>query len=169
MYVNKNKMHLHIITIIVDDRMINNKHVIAHLITITISDYQVILFESLWNVGIGLLILLRSRRADLIISQVTGLVTHSLSLQTREVSSSQAAEKQAFIALMEDASADFSIGVVTTDGHLGIAVHMRNDYPQLTHNQVSFQAFMLSLHWMYLCTLLFHLHIRLSFRHSNRL
>ena len=69
--------------------------------------------------------------------QHTGLVTHSMSIQTRTVSSSQTAEKEAFIQLMELASSDFDLGVVTTDGHLGIAAHMRSAYPHVTHNQVS--------------------------------
>ena len=38
---------------------------------------------------------------------------------------------------MELASSDFDLGVVTTDGHLGIAAHMRSAYPHVTHNQVS--------------------------------
>ena len=69
--------------------------------------------------------------------QHTGLVTHSMSIQTRTVSSPQTAEKDAFIQLMELASSDFDLSVVTTDGHLGIAAHMRTAYPHVTHNQVS--------------------------------
>ena len=60
--------------------------------------------------------------------QHTGLVTHSMSIQTRTISSSQTVEKEAFTQLMELASSDFDLSVVTTDGHLGITAHMRTAY-----------------------------------------
>ena len=60
-----------------------------------------------------------------------------MSIQTRTVSSSQTAEKEAFIQLMELASSNFDLAVVTTDDHLGIAAHMRIAYQHVTLNQVS--------------------------------
>ena len=49
----------------------------------------------------------------------------------------QDCREDAFIQLMELALSDFDLSVVTTDGHLGIAAHMRTAYPHVTHNQVS--------------------------------
>lgn len=70
--------------------------------------------------------------------QNSGLVTHSLTLQTASESSPVAAEKQAFVRLLTEAKGDFpNVKVVTTDGHLGIASYMRNSEHEITHNQVS--------------------------------
>lgn len=40
---------------------------------------------------------------------------------------------------MEEAKAEMDIAVMTTDGHLGIASHMRN-HELITHNLVSYHV-----------------------------
>jgi hypothetical protein len=67
--------------------------------------------------------------------QESGLATHSRTLQCRQTTSSTAAEKEVFIELLQEAKNDMEVEVVTTDGHLGIAKHMREN-ETITHNQV---------------------------------
>ncbi|XP_067949443.1 uncharacterized protein [Watersipora subatra] len=67
--------------------------------------------------------------------KTTGLVTHSSSLEMATTTSATAAEKQIFVSLLNEATTDLSVKVLTTDGHLGIAKHMRQNVHGITHNQ----------------------------------
>lgn len=46
---------------------------------------------------------------------------------------------------MEDVVGELDVEIVTTDGHLGIAAHMRSHYPDITHNQVVVNIFFLTI------------------------
>ena len=59
-------------------------------------------------------------------------------METATTTSAVAAEKECFIKLLESARNDFTVKVVTTDGHLGIAKYMREKMSGIVvHNQVS--------------------------------
>lgn len=64
-------------------------------------------------------------------------MTHSITIETRSTSSSTTAEKEAFIQLFAEVMEDVHVEVTTTDGHLGIAAHMRSKYSEVIHNQVT--------------------------------
>lgn len=69
-------------------------------------------------------------------TQLTGLVSHSISLETAAVGSSTASEKVAFIQLLGEAKQDFpDLATVTTDGHTGIAAYMaaNKDSLEISH------------------------------------
>lgn len=72
----------------------------------------------------------------MVLFQITGLVSHSQTMETATTSSATAAEKTVFIQLLDEAMADLNVKVVTTDGHLGIAKYMREKMQNITHNQV---------------------------------
>ena len=65
------------------------------------------------------------------------MATHSLTLETASTTSAVAAEKVCFMQVIEEAIGDFDLKVVTTDGHTGIAKHMREDVKGVEHNQVT--------------------------------
>lgn len=66
------------------------------------------------------------------------MATHCLSLETATTTSATASEKEAFVSLLSSAKQEFKekLKVVTTDGHIGIAAHMRTKEKDITHNQV---------------------------------
>ena len=64
------------------------------------------------------------------------MATHSLTLETASTTSAVAAEKVCFVNIIEEARTDFDLKVITTDGHLGIAKHMREVVKDVEHNQV---------------------------------
>lgn len=70
--------------------------------------------------------------------QRTGLVVQSKSVETVTCSSAVAAEKQTFTDLLSDSMEIFGdqLKVITTDGHVGIAAHMRKQNA-VCHNQVN--------------------------------
>jgi hypothetical protein len=61
-----------------------------------------------------------------------------MSLETASCTSATASEKKAFQELLCNAKEDFGkkLKVVTTDGHIGIAAHMRDKEDDIDHNQV---------------------------------
>jgi hypothetical protein len=58
-------------------------------------------------------------------------------METASTTSAVAAEKQCFIQVLEEARQDFNLKLITTDGHLGIAKHMREKVNDVVHNQVT--------------------------------
>ena len=64
-------------------------------------------------------------------------------MECASTTSSTAAEKEAFVEILQEAKAEFDIGVITTDGHLGIAKHMR-EKESITHNLVCISKHKLS-------------------------
>ena len=78
----------------------------------------------------------RALTLQLVHVQEIGLATHSLTKECASTTSSPATEKETFIALLGEAKGDFDIGVMTTDGHTGIAKHM-SQQESITHNLVN--------------------------------
>lgn len=80
---------------------------------------------------------------SILFNQNTGLAVSSLTVECASSTSSTTSEKEAFIDLLAATKSSFSIKLVTTDGHLGIRKHMREQEKDIIHNQVT------NHHWPY--------------------
>lgn len=68
------------------------------------------------------------------IFQVTGKITHNISLETVTRTSAVAAEKDGFLMCLEKAMDEFVLMSVTTDGNISIRAHMRDNEPDVIHS-----------------------------------
>lgn len=65
--------------------------------------------------------------------QVTGRVTHSVSMETANHSSSVMAEKDGFVKCLEEAKRELDVESVTTDGNISIRAYMKNIEKDVSH------------------------------------